>query len=74
MKTQLKATVVDGGLKLDQQVPLPDHSRVRVEIAPLEYSPSRFQDALAAWKQLNKQHPLHLGGSRFNRDELYDRG
>ncbi len=74
MKTQLEATVIGGGLQLDQQLTLPDQCRVRVEIVPLDESGSHFKQALEAWKQLGQQHPLHLGGERFNRDELYERG
>lgn len=74
MKTQLEATVIGGGLQLDEQLSLPDQCRVRVEIVPLADSRARFQQALQAWKELVQQRPLHLGGQRFNRDDLYERG
>ncbi len=74
MNTQVNATVVGGGLQLDQQLTLPDQSRVRVEIEPLGDSHSGFKQALEDWKHLNQQHPLHLGGQPFSRDELYERG
>jgi len=74
MKTQFTATVVGGGLQLDEQLSLPDQCRVRVEVVPLEDARTRSNQAWEEWKQLNQQHPLHLGGERFNRDELYERG
>ena len=47
MKTQLEATVIGGGLQLDQQLTLPDQCRVRVEIVPLD---DRVRGTGKPWK------------------------
>ena len=78
MAARLTATVIDGTLKLDQPVDLPNNTRVRVAIEPLpEPLPDSVSDAerRAAWERLKqriKERPLHLGGQRFSRDELYE--
>ncbi len=74
MTTQRTATVVSGVFKPDQPLPLPEQTRVKLTVEPIEnWSPEK---ALAAWenfKTLLKEHPLHLGGKRYSRDELYER-
>jgi hypothetical protein len=48
MTTQVTATFVNGILKPDQTLPLPDQTRVRLTIEPIEvWSQER---ALAAWE------------------------
>ena len=79
MIIQVGATVVDGGLQLDQPVDLPNHSRVTITIAPAaaaEIDPPTDAERRAAWERLKTwidTHPVHGGGQKFNRDELYDR-
>ena len=77
MTTHVDATLINGMLKPDQPLPLPDHTRVRLTIESIEpiaeWSPEK---AKAAWEAIMarlKEHPLHFGGKRFKRDELYDR-
>lgn len=74
MTTRVDATLTNGLLKPDQPLPLPDRARVRLTVEPIEeWSPEK---ARAAWEALQarlKERPLHLGGKRFTRDELYDR-
>jgi len=74
MVTQVNATFVNGMLKPDEALPLPEQSRVRLTIEPIEqWSP---EGAIAAWealKALIAERPLHLGGKRYTRDELHER-
>jgi len=74
MTTRVEATLTNGVLKPDRPLPLPDQTRVRLTVEPIEeWSPEK---ARAAWEALQarlKERPLHLGGKRFTRDELYDR-
>jgi hypothetical protein len=74
MTTQITATVVGGMLKPDHALPLPEQSRVRLTIEPIEdWSP---ESARAAWEALKaeiRERPLHFGGQRYTRDELYER-
>jgi predicted DNA-binding antitoxin AbrB/MazE fold protein len=74
MTTQMTATVVGGVFKPDQPLPLPEQTRVKLTVEPVEEW-SR-EKALAAWealKTLLQEQPLHLGGKRYTRDELYER-
>lgn len=73
MRTEITATVIDGGLTLDGLLDLPDRSRVRVTIEPLEGWRARFSAGLASWKELCEQRPIHAGGRRFTREELHER-
>ena len=74
MTTRVEATLTNGVLKPDRPLPLPDQTRVRLTVEPVEeWSPEK---ARAAWEALQarlRERPLHLGGKRFTRDELYDR-
>ena len=71
--TQITGTIVDGGVKLDRPIELPENSRMRVAIEPLEGSRSAFAAGLAEWKSLCRRRPIHSGGRRFTRDELHER-
>ena len=74
MTTQVTATVVGGMLKPDQTLSLPDKSRVRLTIEPIEdWSPAT---AVAAWEAIKTQlraRPLHFGGQRYTWEELHER-
>ena len=74
MTTQMTATVVNGMLKPDQALALPEKARVRLTIEPFEeWSP---EAARAAWEALQarlKEHPIDSGGVRYTRDELHER-
>jgi hypothetical protein len=77
MTTQIEATLIDGLLKPDQPLPLPDQTRVRLTIEPMtpieEWSPEKARAAWEAIQQRLKEHPLHFGGKKFTRDELHER-
>ncbi len=46
MRTETMGTVVAGALRLDQRLDLPDQSRVRVAVEPLEGWQARFRAGL----------------------------
>ena len=74
MTTHIDATFTDGVLKPDQPLSLPDQTRVRLTIEPIE--PWSHGRALAAWEAIKarlKQRPLDGGGVRYTRDELHER-
>jgi hypothetical protein len=73
MLTETTATVMDGRLELDRPLDLPDQSRVRVAVEPLENWKARFNAGLEAWKALCEAHPIHAGGRRYTREELHER-
>lgn len=73
MKTDLTGTVVDGTLKLDQPVALPDHSRVRVTIEPVHESNEGWRKALSALRDLRQERPIRASDLRYTRDELHER-
>ena len=73
MRTETTRTVVAGVLELDQRLDLPDQSRVRVAVEPLEGWRARFSAGLQSWKAFCEQHPVHAGGRRYSRDELHQR-
>jgi hypothetical protein len=73
MKTETLGTVVAGALRLDRQLDLPDQSRVRVAVEPLEGWQARLRDGWKAWKEFSDEHPIHAGGRRYSRDELHER-
>jgi hypothetical protein len=74
MTTQVMATLVNGMLKPDEALPLPDQARVKLTIEPIgEWSP---ESASAAWEAIKarlRERPIHGGGKRFTRDELHER-
>lgn len=72
MKAEVTATIVGGLLKPDEQLPLPDQTRVKLTVETIGPLP----DAAAAWSTLKArlaQWPVHGGGKRFTRDELHER-
>lgn len=72
MSTQVAATWARGVLKPDEELPLPEQSRVRLTIEPV---PSR-SEASKAWRTLRdrlSQRPIHASGLRFSRAELHER-
>lgn len=74
MSTHIEATGIGGIRHPDEPVQLPDRSRVRLTIEPSETWSA--EKARAEWESLKARlvkQPLHLGGKRLTRDELYDR-
>jgi hypothetical protein len=71
--TQISATWTGGTFKPDEAVPLPDQTRVRLTVEPIdEWSPERAKAALQQLLELIREHPIR-SGLRFTRDELNDR-
>ena len=74
MTTQVMATVVDGELKLDAPLELPNASRVRLVVEVEESADAgRERRGMEAIEKLIREQPINSGGLRFTRDELYDR-
>jgi len=64
--------VVNGELQLDQPLALPNQTAVTITVEPLA---SVKSDSIAAWERTLerlKLRPIHSGGQRFTRDELYE--
>jgi len=65
--------VVDGTIKLDEPIAIPNQTVVSVRIEPL---PTAASDRLLAWERTQerlKARPIHGGGKHFTRDELHER-
>ena len=73
MTTQVMATVVDGELKLDDKLELPNTSRVKVTVEAVADWREKMRRGVEEMEQLVREHPLHLDGQRFTRDELHER-
>lgn len=73
MTTQLMATVIGGELKLDDKLTLPDSARVKVTVEAVSDWREKMQRGVEEMERFLREHPLHLGGQRFTRDELYER-
>ena len=73
MTTQLMATVIGGELKLDDKLTLPDSARVKVTVEAVSDWREQMQRGVEEMERFLREHPLHLGGQRFTRDELYER-
>jgi hypothetical protein len=75
MTTHVSATLIGGMLKPDVTIPLPDLSRVRLTVEPIEETPAKTaaQEALAAIKARLRERPIHAGDLHYTRDELYER-
>ena len=73
MRTETTGMIIAGVLQLDERIDLPDNSRVRVAVVPMEGWRTRFQTGLKAWKQLCRDRPVNSGGRRYTRDELHER-
>jgi hypothetical protein len=73
MTTEMLGTVVAGALRLDQQLNLPDQSRVRVAVEPLGTWQSQLHEGWESWKTFCEEHTIHAGGRRYSRDELHER-
>ncbi len=71
MTAEVMGTVEQGALRLDQALPFPDHTRLKLTIEPVEETNPR----LAAWERLLAmfdEKPI-VDSQPFNREELYDR-
>ncbi len=71
MITQVTATVVNGALKLDENLPFADDTRVAVTVEPF----TTKAKSLAAWRSFKarlRERPIHAG-KHYTRDELHER-
>ncbi len=76
MSTQVMATVVDGELKLDKPLEMPNASRVKVVVEMEETAEARRerkQRAYSELQQLMREKPINSGGLYFTRDQLHER-
>ncbi len=72
MAIEITASVVGGLLKPDRALPLPEQTRVRLTIEPIDAPHA----AAMAWESLKarlRERPIHGLGKRFTRDELHER-
>ena len=72
MITQVTATVVQGTLKLDENLPFADDTRVAVTVEPL----AAKARSLAAWESIKarlRERPICTDGKHFTREELHER-
>jgi hypothetical protein len=72
MIAEVTGTVQQGALKLDQALPFPDDTRVKLRVEAVEPE-SR---SLAAWQRLQRlidEKPLAGLAGNFSREELYER-
>lgn len=74
MATTVTATFANGVLTPDQALPLAEQERVKLTIEPIDgWTEEKAQAAWEEFKRMIAEKPLHLGGEKFSRDELYDR-
>jgi len=64
------AIVVNGQLRLDIPLPLPDNSRVTVTVALVS---GASQHAWTSLKERLQARPVYAAGQHFTRDELHER-
>jgi len=73
METTVQGTFIDGIVRLDRLIDLPNNSRVIVQISP---AAEQTVSPKEAWQQLKdrlKARPIRSGGQHFTRDELHER-
>jgi hypothetical protein len=71
--TEFQGTIVAGRIELDQPVELPDSSRVAITLRPIAQPEST--DRREAWQRLKQrllERPIHAGGEKFVRSDLYE--
>ena len=75
MTTHVSATLIDGVLKPDEAIALPDQTRVHLTIEPIEEAPPKTtaQEALQRIEARLRERPIHAGDLHFTRDELHER-
>lgn len=66
-------TLIDGVVKLDEWVDVPNNSRVTVTLEVLQYDPLKAMEALDRMLKRNQDRPVHSGGVRYTREELHER-
>ena len=71
--TTTTGTLIDGVVKLDEAVNVPNNSRVSVRIELISVDQEDAKAALCSLLKRSDDHPIHSGGVRFTRDELHER-
>ncbi len=69
-------TIENGEITLDTPLPIQEPTRVKLTIEPVETKGFDPVKARAAWERIKQrltERPIHGGGEKFNREELYDR-
>ena len=72
MVAEVMGTVEGGALKLDEALPFPDKTRVKLRVEPA-WDVARARDAWQALLAKIDEHPIAGGGGPYSREELYDR-
>lgn len=73
MTTQTDATYIQGVLHPDVPLPLPDGSRVSLQVqSPIPNQPKSGANAFEELEQYLEKYPINSGGMKFNREDLYD--
>ena len=73
MITHATATVVDGSLRLDEKLNLPDQSRVSVTLEPLDGEETVRQRDLASLFESFAKYSRPVGPRTWKREDLYER-
>lgn len=73
MKRVITGTLIDRVVQLDQQVDLPNHSRVNVSIELIQRDAEKAKAALGRFLRRAEDRAFDSGGRRFTRDELHER-
>ncbi len=73
MKTIVTGTLIDRTVQLDENVDLPNHSRVSVSLEALGGDSDEAAAALERFLNRAEQRVFDSGGMRFTRDELHER-
>jgi len=73
MKIQTTGTIIDGLVKLDGHIALPNHSRVNVSLETAEQGEEASAAAMTRFIERAKQRAFNSGGVCYTRDELHER-
>ena len=69
---QFTATLINGVIVPDVPLPLPERTRVTLNVEPIPDD----VDPVVIWEELKamlRERPIHGGGLRYTRDELHER-
>jgi len=73
LETQVEGTLVDGVVRLDENVDIPNNSRVTIIIRELDQNQSEQKAALQSFLKRADDRRFTSEGERFSRDELHER-
>lgn len=72
MQTQVTGTFVDGVVRLDVPIDIPDNSRVQLSIEMLNESNDTVREKVESWIRVCEENPIVSGGLKFSREQLYE--